>query len=250
MKVLVSIKRVVDYHVKIRLKSDGSGVDTTTVKMSINPFDEIAVEEAIRLKEKGIVSEIIVVSLGPSTAQETIRHALALGADRGIHVEMPESPEPLLVAQILHALAKKEDPSLLILGKQAIDDDCNQVAQMVSALLDWPQATFVSALSLEADKCKATREVDGGLETLVLPLPAVISTDLRLNTPRYATLPNIMKSKTKPIHQYGPTDLGVEITPHTKILKVSPPPARSGTVKLICVAELVHEIRKVTSCAS
>ena len=245
MKILVGIKRVVDYNVKIRLKADGSGVDTNNVKMSINPFDEIAVEEAIRLKEQGLATEIILVSIGPSAAQETIRHGLALGADRGIHVDMADSPEPLTVAKILKAVADKEQPQLLLLGKQAIDNDCNQVAQMVSALLDWPQSTFVSKILIEKGKCQTTREVDGGLETLSLPLPAVISADLRLNTPRYATLPNIMKAKQKPIQQLTVTELGVDTKAHTTILRVSEPSPRKSGVKVSSVDELLTVIKKV-----
>lgn len=245
MKVLVGIKRVIDYNVKIRLRTDASGVDTNGVKMSINPFDEIAVEEAIRLKEKGIVSEIIVVSIGPSTVEETIRHALALGTDRGIHVAMTESPEPLCIAKILKAIALTEKPQLILLGKQAIDDDCNQVAQMLSALLDWPQSTFVSNLTISEGKCEATREVDGGLETLSMPLPAIISTDLRLNTPRYATLPNIMKSKQKPIQQLTAADLGITYAPHTKILRVSEPTSRKAGIKVNSLEELVSQIKKL-----
>lgn len=245
MKILVGVKRVIDYNIKIRLKSDGSGVETNNVKMSINPFDEIAVEEAIRFKEKGIATEIVVVSIGPPSTLETIRHAFALGADRGIHIDMPESPEPLYVAKILKAVAITEQPQLILLGKQAIDNDCNQVAQMVSALLDWPQATFVSNLTIENGKCQATREVDGGLETLILPLPAVISTDLRLNTPRYATLPNIMKSKQKPIQQLAASDLGIIGVSHTKILRIAEPATRKGGVKLSSVEELLTEIKKI-----
>ena len=245
MKVLVAIKRVVDYNIKVRVKSDGSGVDTNFVKMSINPFDEIAVEEAIRLKEKGAATEVVVISIGPAPTQETIRHALALGADRGIHVDMPESPEPLTVAKILTAVATKEQPELVLLGKQAIDDDCNQVAQMVSALLDWPQATFVSNLTIENGTCLAVREIDGGLETLSLPLPCVISTDLRLNTPRYTTLPNIMKSKQKPIQQLSLSDLGIDPTTHTKTLCVSEPPTRKAGIVLSSVDALAAEIKKM-----
>lgn len=245
MKILVGIKRVVDFNVKIRLKADGTGVETNNVKMSINPFDEIALEEAIRLKEQGIAQEIIVLSIGPAAVQETIRHGLALGAGRGIHIDMPESPEPLTVAKILKAVADREQPQLLILGKQAIDNDCNQVAQMVSALLDWPQSTFVSKIVIENGKCQTTREVDGGLETLALPLPAVISTDLRLNTPRYATLPNIMKAKQKPIQQLTIAELGVDGRPHTKTLRVSEPTTRKAGVKLASLEELIPIIAKV-----
>lgn len=245
MKILVAVKRVVDYSVKIRLKPDGSGVDTQNVKMSINPFDEIAVEEAIRLKEKGIASEVIVTSIGPAPSQETIRHALALGADRGIHVEAPESPESLTVAKILKAIVLKEQPQLLLLGKQAIDDDCNQVAQMASALLDWPQATFVSQMLIDKGRCQATREVDDGLETLEFPLPAVISTDLRLNTPRYPTLPNIMKSKQKPLQVVTLSELGIDEKPHTRTLRVSEPPTRKSGVKVTSLDELVTAINTV-----
>lgn len=245
MKVLVAIKRVVDYNVKIRIKTDGSGVDTSSAKMSINPFDEIAVEEAIRLKEKGIVTEIVVISIGPMPAQETIRHALALGADRGIHVDFPTSPEPLIVAKILKAIALQEQPQLLLLGKQAIDDDCNQVAQMVSALLDWPQSTFVSQLSIENGICQTKREVDGGLETLKLSLPAVISSDLRLNTPRYATLPNIMKAKQKALQQLSIADLSIDVTTHTKVLNVTEPPKRKSGIMLSSVDDLIPIIKKV-----
>jgi electron transfer flavoprotein beta subunit len=245
MKILVAVKRVVDYNVKIRLKPDGSGIDTSTAKMSMNPFDEIAIEEAIRLKEKGIASEVVVVSIGPTPVQETIRHGLALGADRGIHVDLPESPEPLTIAKIIKALALQEKPQLLLLGKQAIDDDCNQVAQMVSALLDWPQSTFVSQLTIENNICQTMREVDGGLELLNLPLPAVISTDLRLNIPRFATLPNIMKAKQKPIQQLSTSQLNVEVKGHTKTLRVTEPPKRQGGVKIASVDELIPVIAKV-----
>jgi electron transfer flavoprotein beta subunit len=244
MKILVGIKRVVDYNVKIRLKADGSGVDTSAAKMSINPFDEIAIEEAIRLKEQGLATEIILVSVGPQMTQETIRHGLALGADRGIHVNTDESPEPLTIAKILKAVREIEKPQLILLGKQAIDNDCNQVAQMISALLGWPQSTFVSKLEIENNHCQTTREVDGGLETLSLPLPAVVSVDLRLNTPRYATLPNIMKAKQKPIHVLTLADLNVEAKTHTKILNVSEPPPRKSGVKVASVQELISVIEK------
>lgn len=245
MKVLVCIKRVVDYTVKIRLKADGTGIDTNNVKMSINPFDEIAVEEAICLKEKGVASEIIIVSIGPSPCQETIRHALALGADRGIHIDGPESLEPLTIAKLLKAVANREEVQLLLLGKQAIDNDCNQVAQMVSALLDWPQGTFVSSLTIKNNKCEAIREVDGGLESLSFPLPAVISTDLRLNTPRYATLPNIMKAKQKPLEQLSLDTLGADTSPHTKVLGVSEPVSRKSGVKVETFEDLLPIIGKV-----
>lgn len=244
MRVLVSVKRVIDSNVKVRVKNDGSGVEAQGAKMSINPFDEIAVEEALRLKEKGMATEVVVVSIGSAPVQETIRHALALGADRGLHVDAPDSLEPLTIAKILKMVAAKEQPRLLLLGKQATDDDCNQVAQMASALLDWPQATFVSRLEVDHGKCLATREVDGGLETLSLPLPAVISTDLRLNTPRYATLPNIMKSRQKPLEPVTLAELGVDPAPHTRTLRVSEPPSRQGGVLLSSVDELVAEVRK------
>lgn len=247
MKVLVAIKRVVDYTVKIRLKPDGSGVETQNVKMSINPFDEIAVEEAIRLKEKGDAEEIVVISIGPISSQETIRHALSLGADRGIHVDVSESPEPLTVAKILKAIVLREQPQLLLLGKQAIDDDCNQVAQMAAALLDWPQATFVSQILINEGKCQATREVDGGLETVEFSLPAVMSTDLRLNTPRYATLPNIMKSKQKPLERLNLSDLGIDSRSHTRTLQVSEPPTRKAGVKVATFEELVTAIHAAQS---
>ncbi|MDF3034601.1 MAG: hypothetical protein K0R76_1555 [Alphaproteobacteria bacterium] len=244
MKILVGIKRVVDYAVKVRVKSDGSGVETHNVKMAMNPFDEIAVEEAIRLKEKGIATEVIGVSIGPAPTQDILRHALALGADRGIHIYMSDSPEPLAIAQILTAIANREQPHLFLFGKQAIDDDCNQVAQMVAALLDWPQATFVSRLEIEKGNCLATREVDGGLETLALPLPAVISADLRLNTPRYATLPNIMKSRQKPIEQLTLPELGINPTAHTQTLRVSEPIARTAGMRLSSVEGIIEEIKK------
>ncbi|MET0334424.1 MAG: electron transfer flavoprotein subunit beta/FixA family protein, partial [Rhizobacter sp.] len=226
MKVLVAVKRVVDYNVKVRVKSDGSGVDIANVKMSMNPFDEIAVEEAVRLKEKGVVTEVIAVSVGPTQAQETLRTAMAIGADRGILVETPADLDlqPLAVAKLLKALVDKEQPGLVILGKQAIDDDCNQTGQMLAALGDLPQATFASKVELAADSATVTREVDGGLETLKLTLPAVVTTDLRLNEPRYVTLPNIMKAKKKPLETVKPDALGVDVTPRIKTLKVSEPP--------------------------
>jgi electron transfer flavoprotein beta subunit len=245
VKILVAIKRVVDYTVKIRLKADGSGIETNNVKMSINPFDEIGVEEAIRLKEKSIASEIIVVSIGSASCQDAIRHALALGADRGIHIDMLDSPEPLTIAKILQAVVSLEKPELIILGKQAIDNDCNQVAQMLSALLDWPQSTFVSQITIEKGKCLTQREVDGGLETLSFPLPAVISTDLRLNTPRYATLPNIMKAKQKPIQTLTAAELGIEMKVHTKTLNIREPDTRQAGVKVHSVDELIPIIAKV-----
>ncbi|MGE0627904.1 MAG: electron transfer flavoprotein subunit beta/FixA family protein [Hyphomicrobiaceae bacterium] len=245
MKILVPVKRVVDYNVKIRVKSDGSGVELANVKMSMNPFDEIAVEEAIQLKEKGKAAEIIAVSIGPSKAQETIRTALAMGADRGILVETPDGTvvEPLGVAKVLAALAKAEDAGLVILGKQAIDDDCNQTGQMLAALSGWPQATFASKVEIDGDAAVVTREVDGGLETLKLKLPAVITVDLRLNTPRYATLPNIMKAKKKPLDVKKPSDLGVDIAPRLSVLSTVEPPVRQAGVKVKTVAELVDKLK-------
>jgi electron transfer flavoprotein beta subunit len=242
MKVLVAVKRVIDYNVKIRVKADKTGVETANVKMSMNPFDEIAVEEAIRLKEAGKVTEIVAVSMGPQQCQETIRTALAMGADRGIHVLTDQTLEPLAVAKLLKAIIAKESPSLVVLGKQAIDDDCNQTGQMLAALLDWPQATFASKLQLEAESAKVTREVDGGLETIEVKLPAVMTTDLRLNEPRYASLPNIMKAKKKAIDQTTPETLGVDIAPHLTILQVSEPQKRQGGKKLGSVEELVDKL--------
>src|SRR5213082_2607708 len=221
MKVLVPVKRVVDFNVKVRVKSDGTGVDIANVKMSMNPFDEIAVEEAVRLKEKGAVTEVIAVSCGVTQAQETLRTAMAIGADRAILVESAEELQPLAVAKLLKAVVDKEQPQLVILGKQAIDDDCNQTGQMLAALLDWGQATFASKLEVVDGAAKVTREVDGGLETLQVTLPAVVTTDLRLNEPRYVTLPNIMKAKKKPLDFVKPADLGVDVTPRIKTLKVS-----------------------------
>jgi electron transfer flavoprotein beta subunit len=242
MKVLVAVKRVIDYNVKIRVKADKTGVETANVKMSRNPFDEIAVEEAIRLKEAGKVTEIVAVSMGPQQCQETIRTALAMGADRGIHVLTDQTLEPLAVAKLLKAIIAKEAPQLVILGKQAIDDDCNQTGQMLAALLDWPQATFASKLQLETDSAKITREVDGGLETIEVKLPAVMTTDLRLNEPRYASLPNIMKAKKKAIDQTNPETLGVDIAPRLTILQVSEPQKRQGGKKLGSVEELVDKL--------
>jgi electron transfer flavoprotein beta subunit len=242
MKVLVAVKRVIDYNVKIRVKADKTGVETANVKMSMNPFDEIAVEEAIRLKKGGKVTEIIAVSIGPAQSQETIRTSLAMGADRGIHVLTDQTVEPLAVAKLLKAIIAKEAPSLVILGKQAIDDDCNQTGQMLAALLDWPQATFASKLLLEAESAKVTREVDGGLETIEVKLPAVMTTDLRLNEPRYASLPNIMKAKKKPIEQVTPDALGVDIAPRLTVLQVSEPQKRQGGKKLGSVEELVDKL--------
>ena len=243
MKVLVPVKRVVDYNVKVRVKSDGTGVDIANVKMSMNPFDEIAVEEAVRLKEKGIVTEIVAVSCGVSQCQETLRTALALGADRGILVETSEELQPLAVAKLLKALADKEQPGLFILGKQAIDDDCNQTGQMLAALGHWPQATFASKVDIADGALTVVREVDGGLETLRLTLPAVVTTDLRLNEPRYVTLPNIMKAKKKPLETLKPEDLGVDVTPRIKTLKVADPAQRSAGVKVADVAELVAKLK-------
>jgi electron transfer flavoprotein beta subunit len=243
MKALVAVKRVVDYNVKIRVKADNSGVETTNVKFSMNPFDEIAVEEAVRLKEAGKISEIVVVSLGPSQSQETIRTALAMGGDRGILVQSDDEIQPLAVAKALKALVDKEQPGLVILGKQAIDDDSNQTGQMLAALLGWPQGTFASKLVLEAGKLDVTREVDAGSETLSLTLPAVITTDLRLNEPRYASLPNIMKAKKKPIETLSPTDLGIDASPRLVTLKVEEPAKRSAGVKVASVAELVEKLK-------
>jgi electron transfer flavoprotein beta subunit len=243
MKLLVAVKRVVDFNVKVRVKSDKSGIDLANVKMSMNPFDEIAVEEAVRLKEAGVASEIVAVSLGMPQAQETIRTALAMGADRGILVETSTELQPLAVAKLLKALVEKEQPRLVILGKQAIDDDCNQTGQMLAALLGWPQGTFASKLTVSADEIEVTREVDAGLETLMLKLPAVVTTDLRLNEPRYASLPNIMKAKKKPIDQVKPEALGVDVTPRLKTLRVEEPAKRQAGVKVGSVAELVAKLR-------
>ncbi|MCI1003810.1 MULTISPECIES: electron transfer flavoprotein subunit beta/FixA family protein [Herbaspirillum] len=245
MKVLVPVKRVVDYNVKVRVKSDGSGVDIANVKMSMNPFDEIAVEEAVRLKEGGKVTEVIAVSAGVTQCQETLRTAMAIGADRGILAEVAADVElqPLAVAKILKALAEKEQPQLIILGKQAIDDDCNQTGQMLAALLGWPQATFASKVVLEEGKVTVTREVDGGLETLALTLPAIITTDLRLNEPRYVTLPNIMKAKKKQLDTVKPEELGVDVAPRVKTLKVTEPAKRSAGVKVPDVATLVAKLK-------
>jgi len=243
MKVLVPVKRVVDYNVKVRVKADGTGVDLANVKMSMNPFDEIAIEEAVRLKEKGVVSEIVAVSCGVSQCQETLRTALAIGADRAILVETSDELQPLAVAKLLKALVDKEQPQLLILGKQAIDDDCNQTGQMLAALAGLPQATFASKVDVADGAVKVTREVDGGLETVQLTLPAVITTDLRLNEPRYVTLPNIMKAKKKPMDNVKPADLGVDVTPRLKTLKVSEPPKRGAGVKVPDVATLVAKLK-------
>jgi len=243
MKVLVPVKRVVDYNVKVRVKADETDVDLANVKMSMNPFDEIAVEEAVRLKEKGIVSEVVAVSCGPAACQDTLRSAMAMGADRGILVESDGELQPLAVAKLLKAVCEKEGPSLLICGKQAIDDDSNQTGQMLAALMDWPQATFASKVELAADKVTVTREIDGGLETLAMALPAVVTTDLRLNEPRYATLPNIMKAKKKPLDTIAADSLGVNIAPRLKTIKVSEPPKRAGGVKVADVADLLNKLR-------
>ena len=243
MKALVAVKRVVDYNVKVRVKSDQTGVDIANVKMSMNPFDEIAVEEAVRLKEKGVVSEIIAVSCGDAKAQETLRTAMAIGADRGILVETSEELQPLAVAKLLKALVDKEQPQLIILGKQAIDDDANQTGQMLAALADLPQATFASKVEIEGDKAKVTREVDGGLETIAISLPAVVTTDLRLNEPRYVTLPNIMKAKKKQLDTMKPEDLGVDVAPRLKTLKVTEPAKRGAGIKVADVAALVDKLK-------
>jgi electron transfer flavoprotein beta subunit len=243
MKVLVPVKRVVDYNVKVRVKSDNSGVDISNVKMSMNPFDEIAVEEAVRLKEKGVVTEIVAVSCGVAQCQETLRTAMAIGADRGILVETTEDLQPLAVAKLLKALVDKEQPQLVILGKQAIDDDCNQTGQMLAALTDMPQATFASKVEVTDGKANVTREVDGGLETLAVALPAIVTTDLRLNEPRYVTLPNIMKAKKKQLDTLKPEDLGVDVAPRIKTLQVTEPPKRSAGIKVPDVATLVAKLK-------
>ena len=243
MKVLVPVKRVVDYNVKVRVKSDGTGVDIANVKMSMNPFDEIAVEEAMRLKEKGVVTEVVAVSCGVAQCQETLRTAMAIGADRAILVETDAELQPLAVAKLLKALADKEQPGLVILGKQAIDDDCNQTGQMLAALAGWPQATFASKVEVADGAANVTREVDGGLETLRVKLPAVVTTDLRLNEPRYVTLPNIMKAKKKPLEVVKPADLGVDVAPRIKTLKVAEPPKRSAGIKVPDVATLVAKLK-------
>ena len=243
MKILVPVKRVVDYNVKIRVKTDGTGVELANVKMSMNPFDEIAVEEALRLKEAGKATEIIVVSIGPQQATETLRTGLAMGADRGILVKTDETVEPLAVAKILKAVAAEEQPGLIILGKQAIDDDSNQTGQMLAALLGWGQGTFASKVELADGSADVTREVDGGLQTVTLKLPAVVTTDLRLNEPRYASLPNIMKAKKKPIAEKTPADYGVDVAPRLKVLKTAEPPTRKAGVKVGSVAELVAKLK-------
>ena len=243
MKVLVPVKRVIDYNVKVRVKADETGVELANVKMSMNPFDEISIEEAIRLKEAGTVEEVVAVSIGVQQCQETIRTALAMGADRGIHVLHDGDLEPLVVAKVLKVLADKEGPSIIIVGKQAIDDDSNQTGQMLAALLGWGQATFVSKIDIDGENIRATREVDGGLETLTVKIPAVLTTDLRLNEPRYASLPNIMKAKKKPIEQITPEDLGVDPSNRLQVLKVSEPPTREAGVKVSDVGELVDKLR-------
>ena len=243
MKILVPVKRVVDYNVKIRVKGDGSGVELANVKMSMNPFDEIAVEEAIRLKEQGKATEIVAVSIGPQQAQETIRTALAMGADRGILVKTDQTVEPLAVAKILQKIVEKESPQLVIMGKQAIDDDCNQTGQMLGALLGWPQGTFAFKLALSDGSIDVVREVDGGLQTVGLKLPAIVTTDLRLNEPRYASLPNIMKAKKKPLEELSPDALGVDIAPRLKVVKTVEPGGRKAGVKVGSVAELVQKLK-------
>ncbi len=243
MKVLVPVKRVVDYNVKVRVKADGSGVETANVKMSMNPFDEIAVEEAVRLKEAGVVKEILVVSCGTAASQETLRTALALGADRAILVESDAELQPLAVAKLLKAVVQKENPNFAILGKQAIDDDCNQTGQMLAALLGWSQATFASKVKIADGRAEVTREVDGGLETISVKLPAVITSDLRLNEPRYVTLPNIMKAKKKPMETLKPDALGVDVSPRITTLKVEEPPKRKAGVKVADAKALVEKLR-------
>jgi electron transfer flavoprotein beta subunit len=245
MKIIVPVKRVLDYNLKPRVKADGSGVDLANVKLSMNPFDEIAVEEAVRLKEKGIATEVIAVSIGEAKAQETLRTALAMGADRAILVAHDGIAEPLAVAKILKAIATEEQPGMVILGKQAIDDDSNQTGQMLAALLGWPQGTFASKVDVAGDKVSVTREIDGGLETVSLKLPAIVTTDLRLNEPRYASLPNIMKAKSKPLVQKTPADYGVDMTPRLTTLKVSEPPARKAGIKVKSVDELVAKLKEL-----
>jgi electron transfer flavoprotein beta subunit len=243
MKLLVAVKRVIDFNVKPRVKMDGSGVDLANVKMSMNPFDEIAVEEAIRLKEKGVATEIVAVSIGPAKAQETLRTALAMGADRAVLVQTEEEVEPLAVAKILKGIAAEENPDLIILGKQAIDDDCNQTGQMLAALLGWPQGTFASKVEVAGSDLNVTREIDGGLETVKLAIPAVVTTDLRLNEPRYASLPNIMKAKSKPLATKSPGDYGVDVAPRLETLKVNEPPKRQAGIKVGSVDELVGKLK-------
>ena len=243
MKILVPVKRVVDYNVKIRVKADGSGVELANVKMSMNPFDEIAVEEALRLREAGKATEVVVVSIGPQQAAETIRTGLAMGADRGILVKVDGVVEPLAVAKLLKKLVEQEKPDLVILGKQAIDDDCNQTGQMLAALLGWPQGTFASKVALDSGSVDVTREVDGGLQTVTLKLPAIVTTDLRLNEPRYASLPNIMKAKKKPLDETSAETLGVDVSPRLKVLKTTEPAGRSAGIKVGSPAELVSKLK-------
>ncbi len=243
MKVLVAVKRVVDYNVKIRVKADKTGVELANVKMSMNPFDEIGVEEAVRLKEKGVATEIVAVSMGPTQAQETLRTALAMGADRGVLVQSDAELQPLAVAKLMKAVVDKEQPKLVILGKQAIDDDSNQTGQMLAALLGWPQATFASKVTIEGDNMTVTREVDGGLETIAVKLPAIVTTDLRLNEPRYASLPNIMKAKKKPIDALTPDALGVDVAPRLETLSVEEPPKRTAGIKVPDVATLIAKLQ-------
>ncbi|MDD2989670.1 MAG: electron transfer flavoprotein subunit beta/FixA family protein [Zoogloea sp.] len=243
MKILVPVKRVIDYNVKVRVKADQSGVELANVKMAMNPFDEIAVEEAVRLKEAGKATEVVAISAGVAQCQETLRTAMAIGADRGILVESDADLQPLAVAKLLKAIVNKEQPQLVILGKQAIDDDSNQTGQMLAALLGWPQATFASKVELAGERVQVTREIDGGLETLSLPLPAVVTTDLRLNEPRYATLPNIMKAKKKPLDTVKPADLGVDVAPRLTTLKVVEPAARGAGVKVADVAQLIEKLK-------
>ena len=243
MKVLVPVKRVIDYNVKVRVKADNSGVELANVKMAMNPFDEIAVEQALRLKEAGGAEEVVVISIGPAQNQETIRTALAMGADRGIHIESSHDIEPLAVAKLLKAVVERETPGLVLVGKQAIDDDCNQTGQMLAALLGWAQGTFVSALEVAGDKAKIVREVDGGLEHLEIKMPAIISVDLRLNEPRYASLPNIMKAKKKPLDSLTVDELGVDISPRLTIVKVEEPAAREAGIKVADVKELVEKLK-------
>lgn len=243
MKILVAVKRVIDYSIKVRVKSDGTGIDFSGVKMSLNPFDEIAIEESVRLKEKEMASEIVVVSIGEKACQESLRTALALGADRAIHVETSFETQPLGVAKALRALVERENPRLVILGKQAIDDDCNQTGQMLATLLSWPLGTFISRLNVKEDEIEVVREIDGGLETLKMPLPAVVTTDLRLNEPRYATLPNIMKAKQKHLEILGEDSLDVDLKPHLKTLSVIEPPKRKAGVKVTTVDELIDKLQ-------
>jgi len=243
MKIIVPVKRVVDYNVKVRVRADGSGIETAGVKMSMNPFDEIAVEEAVRLKEKGSANEIIAVSIGVQQCAETLRTALAMGADRGILVESDADLQPLAVAKLLAAIVEKEQPQLVILGKQAIDDDMSATGQMLAAFLGWSQGTFASKVTVDGDRLTVTREVDGGLETVTLNLPSIITTDLRLNEPRYASLPNIMKARKKPIANFSPSDLGVDVTPRLKVIKVEDPPKRAAGQKVASVEELVNKLR-------